>query len=1144
MASAPLSSSRAPSRGRAGGGGIVRTIFKSLSDRVGSFSIGHETHALDTKQQLRITVLRPVEESLSMPYQCPFQLPDVPLLRTLFKLEVKPQNELRMGAFRLVPDEEKLMSVAWKELSPRLQRAASDARQYVTLIQDDYDSAPGWLRALYRPGMDMLYFVLRVIVYHWLLSMQCRMRNEEHKKKPPDVALPLPRTLPWQPLGRELHDGRIYVLVTQLQLDDFSKQYGLLVAAYFGDFLLNDLLTYLGTWTSLVSSLMCKRRDDGQMKLLRLAALFAIDPVMFCFDDALASSVAPLQLDIVLARGVARVTTESAPPPRRAATAAVRETLDEHDDPEDDTMMDASEQMERLVREEARGGAAMAALLDAGPYKVRVMSQKDLAALCDIETERFRFPVLMDAIYRASALEAVFIYQQLCSQLRVGNNYCDNTIMRKIHELGDGYVTSNWLNDTVREAAIKMLEERFQVVHKFELEHSPIALALRSTLHTEAFLWRWAERQISLQEKPTSHPLNKFLNSLPDWERLQDVATREMRFDEQQMRATSSILRNRLMVVTGAPGCGKTHWVTRFIRILQKLAPLVSWRFATPTCKSMEAVASNFQEAGVIYEREQLRTAQYYIYYHQRASSIRVKAGFAPVPLEVIDFLFIDEASLWNSQLLYNLLHVFAPKVFVGIGDIDQCMPISWGRPLHVLAAHFAQQKSNDALVKLTTEHRFQGPLSLLAKGIRCADIALMTQSVRYLEPGGGDTLGRLEALLRPATFDNSVVVTVDKNSGLASSHHVAFAQTLTELLYRLDPPNWRCRPPVGFVTFSNAEARDINAACAKMHRRLAQLDPLMLLGGVNRTDWPQNAQQQVRYVDFPQEKQSLKGERYTPWGIQVGDVVAFRRNMAGLHKPLSIDAPYLPVWHERYVLSMPEPVRSLKLAPDGQDYVSNGDRGLLMQIYMYQPQHHCTHQNAGRNKRAAPAAAEDASAPDEPLPLVCQQCMRSNDCVIGGPGWKIKRLLAQLDADALAMHNLKLLAGPWIVLVVWLDRSNELIHIPLPLYEAKTIGYGYAISFFRAQGSQYDNVCFVCSNSRFPSTSAARSGFQRFQERNSARFAFGSRKLDQCKWRDLHCAVPSLTNSVHRLVHTASILCGGHTSQEAPYHPRPDRLA
>lgn len=142
--------------------------------------------------------------------------------------------------------------------------------------------------------------------------------------------------------------------------------------------------------------------------------------------------------------------------------------------------------------------------------------------------------------------------------------------------------------------------------------------------------------------------------------------------DEDQVRATEQALREKVLVITGGPGTGKTTLLTALLTILRRAK--VSFVLAAPTGRAAKRMA---ESAG-----EEAMTIHRLLEYNPR------EGGFQRTedkPLDV-DFVIVDEASMVDLALMDHLLRAVDPHShLILVGDVDQLPSVGPGSVLRDL---------------------------------------------------------------------------------------------------------------------------------------------------------------------------------------------------------------------------------------------------------------------------------------------------------------------------------------------------------------------------------------------------------------------------------------------------------------------------
>lgn len=142
--------------------------------------------------------------------------------------------------------------------------------------------------------------------------------------------------------------------------------------------------------------------------------------------------------------------------------------------------------------------------------------------------------------------------------------------------------------------------------------------------------------------------------------------------DEAQLQATRRALQEKVLVITGGPGTGKTTLLTSLLTILRRAQ--VTFALAAPTGRAAKRIT---ESAG-----EEAMTLHRLLEYNPREGLFQRSEDR---PLEV-DFVIVDETSMVDLTLMDNLLRAINPHShLVLVGDVDQLPSVGPGSVLRDL---------------------------------------------------------------------------------------------------------------------------------------------------------------------------------------------------------------------------------------------------------------------------------------------------------------------------------------------------------------------------------------------------------------------------------------------------------------------------
>lgn len=178
-----------------------------------------------------------------------------------------------------------------------------------------------------------------------------------------------------------------------------------------------------------------------------------------------------------------------------------------------------------------------------------------------------------------------------------------------------------------------------------------------------------AKKLLILQHKKPFQPPFKLESVLSQVEKKLQIKLAPM-----QKEAVLKAIRNRVLVITGGPGTGKTT----IIRAILELSRSLGFRnlLTAPTGRA----ARRMKEAAA-YEAVTI---------HRLLEYSPAKGGFqrnADNPLDA-DMVIVDEASMIDIILMYQLVNALPPRAsFILVGDVNQLPPVGPGNVLNEIIA-------------------------------------------------------------------------------------------------------------------------------------------------------------------------------------------------------------------------------------------------------------------------------------------------------------------------------------------------------------------------------------------------------------------------------------------------------------------------
>ncbi len=169
---------------------------------------------------------------------------------------------------------------------------------------------------------------------------------------------------------------------------------------------------------------------------------------------------------------------------------------------------------------------------------------------------------------------------------------------------------------------------------------------------------------LGIKNHPVSFPAFDF-----DSKVLQVERELGLKLADKQRRAVSMALQNKLMVITGGPGTGKTTIIRAIVKIFQDIGQRML--LAAPTGRA----AKRMQEATDC----EAKTIHRMLEFSYQAGGFQRNQD---LPLEA-DVIIVDEASMIDTLLMYHLVKAIPLHAFlVMVGDMNQLPSVGPGNVL------------------------------------------------------------------------------------------------------------------------------------------------------------------------------------------------------------------------------------------------------------------------------------------------------------------------------------------------------------------------------------------------------------------------------------------------------------------------------
>lgn len=180
-----------------------------------------------------------------------------------------------------------------------------------------------------------------------------------------------------------------------------------------------------------------------------------------------------------------------------------------------------------------------------------------------------------------------------------------------------------------------------------------------------------AQKLLSLRNYPRAHTfdINAIYQALRSTHKPGDII-----LNEEQQRGIMACLQNKLTIITGGPGTGKTTLIKKLLTILDEYE--LSYRLAAPTGRAAKRITEGTGKLALTIHRLLEFDATSYGFSRNEQNSLQ------------LDFLIVDEASMIDIFLANAILKALPHgSHLILIGDIDQLPSVGAGNFLQDLIA-------------------------------------------------------------------------------------------------------------------------------------------------------------------------------------------------------------------------------------------------------------------------------------------------------------------------------------------------------------------------------------------------------------------------------------------------------------------------
>ncbi len=310
-------------------------------------------------------------------------------------------------------------------------------------------------------------------------------------------------------------------------------------------------------------------------------------------------------------------------------------------------------------------------------YAVKIFKQYGEAAIATVTTNPYQ---LAADIYGIGFLSADKIARNLGVSPDSEFRYCAGLIhvLSEAAEEGHCYLPQPKLVELALEQlkteshepspdAIALIIEQMQESKELIVESSAssIPLCYKPTFfHTELNL-------AQLLHQPLNHPVTIDLPRVRNWiERF--TQSRGIELSKQQQQAVEMAASERVMVLTGGPGCGKTFTTHTIVSLWKAMGKSIG--LAAPTGRAAQRLSEM--------TRLEAKTLHRLLEFDPRTMAFK-RDSDNPLPYQAI---VVDEASMLDLFLAHSLLKAIpADAQLLLVGDIDQLPSVGPGQVLQDL---------------------------------------------------------------------------------------------------------------------------------------------------------------------------------------------------------------------------------------------------------------------------------------------------------------------------------------------------------------------------------------------------------------------------------------------------------------------------